>query len=382
MMNGGVRRADGDLQPLPGIDGAEEEDGIDVELRPLTSAEVDPGGAEDSSNRKRLVAPPRCLKPLALCLMWSGIAVVIVWYLISIMPVEAVRAVQVASQKGFRVGVAGAAAMSVQVVMFMWMRTIINYQYRYGGGTAHVFMLLWREGGVFRLYQGLLLALIQAPLARFGDTAANEGAQSLLNASALTRDLPIGIKSMFCSFAAGLFRIVTMPVDTVKVKLQVEGPHAVRTLMGRVLTHGPGCLFHGWLANQVAAMAGHYPWFATRNYMRGVLDARRWGVYRDIAVGLCASLVSDVASNSARVLKTNIQTSDRPMTYSEAVAQVVRKDGVSGIFLRGLSAKILASAAQSVVFNVAWEEFQRMQLAGGGAGAAMHPVLRTGAPVA
>eukprot|EP00283_Hemiselmis_rufescens_P021552 CAMPEP_0173461342 /NCGR_PEP_ID=MMETSP1357-20121228/64793_1 /TAXON_ID=77926 /ORGANISM="Hemiselmis rufescens, Strain PCC563" /LENGTH=249 /DNA_ID=CAMNT_0014428985 /DNA_START=63 /DNA_END=812 /DNA_ORIENTATION=+ len=240
---------------------------------------------------------------------------------------------------------------------------------------VHVFTTLWREGGVFRLYKGVLLSLFQAPLSRFGDTAMNEGMQSLLGASAVTRDLPMGIKSVFCAFAAGLFRIVIMPVDTVKVKLQVEGSRAVAALLAKVMAHGPGCLFDGWLANQVAAMVSHYPWFATRNYMRSVMDASWWGVYRDVVIGVVASLASDVASNSARVLKTHMQTSDRPISYREVVANVVRADGLGGLFFRGLRVKMVASAVQSVVFNVVWEQFQRLQLAGGGVGVAVHPVV-------
>ena len=40
-----------------------------------------------------------------------------------------------ASQKAFRGGVAGFAAGVIQVGSFMWMRTTMNYQYRYGTGT-------------------------------------------------------------------------------------------------------------------------------------------------------------------------------------------------------------------------------------------------------
>ena len=33
----------------------------------------------------------------------------------------------------FRAGIVGSSAMVVQVFSLMWLRTIINYQYRYGG---------------------------------------------------------------------------------------------------------------------------------------------------------------------------------------------------------------------------------------------------------
>jgi len=34
----------------------------------------------------------------------------------------------------------------------------------------------------------------------------------------VTQDLPVGVKTVAASAAAGLFRIVLMPVDTVKVR--------------------------------------------------------------------------------------------------------------------------------------------------------------------
>ena len=61
----------------------------------------------------------------------------------------------------------------------MWLRTAVNYQYRFGGTTQDALSTLYREGGIRRLYQGLQLAIIQGPLSRFGDTAANTLASSI-----------------------------------------------------------------------------------------------------------------------------------------------------------------------------------------------------------
>ena len=62
----------------------------------------------------------------------------------------------------------------LQVGTLMWMRTTMNYQYRHGTTTAVALRTLWKQGGVRRLYRGVGPALLQGPLARFGDTAANE----------------------------------------------------------------------------------------------------------------------------------------------------------------------------------------------------------------
>ena len=81
-------------------------------------------------------------------------------------------------------GIPGAIAMVLQVLLLMWLRTTVNYQMVKGMGTLAAMRHLYAEGGVPRFYQGLWIALLSAPLARFGDTAANEGALALLEASA------------------------------------------------------------------------------------------------------------------------------------------------------------------------------------------------------
>jgi len=68
-------------------------------------------------------------------------------------------------------GKSGAAAGVLQVISLMWLRTTMNYQYRYGGSTTEVLKRLYGEGGVGRFYRGLGFALIQQPLSRFGNSS-------------------------------------------------------------------------------------------------------------------------------------------------------------------------------------------------------------------
>lgn len=80
-------------------------------------------------------------------------------------------------------GIAGAGAMAVNVCTLMWMRTTVNFQYRYGMGTFEAMQHLYNEGGrglggIRRFYQGVGPALFQGPLSRFGDTAANAGSET------------------------------------------------------------------------------------------------------------------------------------------------------------------------------------------------------------
>merc|ERR1719491_997546 len=97
-----------------------------------------------------------------------------------------------ASRTALLSGIAGMAAQGINVLALMWMRTIMNYQYRYGGTTTETIKKLWAEGGVPRFYRGLAPGLIQAPVSRFGDTAANDGALAALEYT----EIPTAMKTM------------------------------------------------------------------------------------------------------------------------------------------------------------------------------------------
>ena len=63
----------------------------------------------------------------------------------------------------------------------MWLRTTMNYQYANGTSTLTALRTLYKDGGIPRFYKGLAPALIQGPLSRFGDTAANAGVLAVLS---------------------------------------------------------------------------------------------------------------------------------------------------------------------------------------------------------
>jgi len=110
----------------------------------------------------------------------------------------------------------------------------MNYQYRYGATTTEAIKTLYADGGCSRYYQGLSAALIQGPLARFGDTAANAGILALLESNPFMKKLPSAIKTIFASLCAAGFRIILTPIDTVKTTLQTEGKPGLKLLRNRV----------------------------------------------------------------------------------------------------------------------------------------------------
>lgn len=263
--------------------------------------------------------------------------------------------VATAAKRALGGGVAGAIAMGAQVTSLMWMRTVMNYQYRHGSDMTSAFKSLYREGGLLRFYRGYWAAIAQAPLARFGDTAANTGALALLDSFESTRKLDVASKTAVASVSAGLFRILLMPIDSVKTSMQVQG--GMKPLLDKIRTSGPTVLWHGSLAASGATMIGHFPWFATFNLLnekipRGRTTLERLG--RSAVIGFTASVVSDTISNSARVVKTVRQTYETPISYWKTVQVVVEKDGVMGLMGRGLKTRLLANGMQGLLFTVLW----------------------------
>jgi len=236
----------------------------------------------------------------------------------------------------------------------------MNYQYRYGTTTTEAIKSLYKDGGLRRFYRGVGPALLQGPLSRFGDTAANAGILALLDSNESTKDLPVAAKTMCASLAASLWRINLMPIDTLKTSLQVNGKDGLKLLASKYKQNGLGIFYHGTLGTFTATYVGHFPWFFTYNYLDNVLPKQDTTVKkftRNAIIGFSASAVSDTVSNSIRVLKTTRQTYDKPISYLDAGKEVIKKDGISGLFGRGLKTRLIANGLQGMMFTVLWKSF-------------------------
>lgn len=298
--------------------------------------------------------------------------------------VEAI--LQKSAKRALGGGKAGASAAVVQVLSLMWLRTAMNYQYRYGGDLTSSLKTLYSDGGIGRLYQGLPFALVQGPLTRFGDTAANVGILALLDSIPETQALPLPIRTAAGSITAGLWRIFLMPVDTSKTAMQVEGKSGLENLFERVTSEGPAPLYQGSLASAAATAAGHFPWYLTYNSLNEYLPMASkeevlLTLLRSAFLGLSASCVSDCVSNSLRVIKTTKQTAGlgrkasgatgrevrsdandaKEISYQEALQLIMETDGIQGLFFRGLQTRLLTNAIQGAVFSVLWKYFQTVQ---------------------
>ena len=80
---------------------------------------------------------------------------------------------------------------------------------------------------------------------------------------------------------------------------------------------------------------------------------------KQAGIDLCASIVSDVSSNSIRVVKTIKQTSLNRLSYTEIVKNTIKNDSLNGLFFRGLKTRIIANGVQSALFTITWKYIEK-----------------------
>mmetsp|Transcript_3644 Transcript_3644/g.9555 ORF Transcript_3644/g.9555 Transcript_3644/m.9555 type:complete len:356 (+) Transcript_3644:371-1438(+) len=273
-------------------------------------------------------------------------------------------------------GASGSIAMFLQVPLLMWLRTIVNYQYRYGVDASTAVRTLYAEGGIRRFYRGAFVALLSGPVARFGDTASNEGVRELFsNSNSNSKHhqrrgrVPVWAVTLAASVVASLWRVAITPLDTLKTTLQVGSADGWHLLRRKTAEHGIGVLWDGALGNSLATLAGHYPWWVVHNFLDARLPsprrrssndddddqrARILLLLRRALIGFCSSVVSDCVSNGIRVIKTYQQTAPEPITYEKAVSELLAANGL--LFLvRGLRLKILSNGLSGILFAVLWK---------------------------
>ena len=209
---------------------------------------------ENSSVTALIVRPSRSRRPLLIFFGFLTLLVILqgIFSLRSSAPVRTRKlpgslseTMAMAGKKALGGGLSGAVAGVAQVLTLMWLRTTMNYQYRYGSSMRATMRTLYGQGGVARFYQGLPYALLGTPLARFGDTAANTGVLALLAATALGASWPLWLRTAIASGTAALWRMLITPLDTIKTTLQVEGKQAYALLLRKAQRNGVAELWAG-----------------------------------------------------------------------------------------------------------------------------------------
>lgn len=256
-------------------------------------------------------------------------------------------------------GLAGMAAAFLQVLCLMWVRTAMSHQYYHGDSFANSVRSLWAEGGFPRFYQGIGFALLQAPMARFGDTFAQSIVVIIMGMPGHTMH----------GFGAGLivatigacWRFCVAPLDTLKTTSQVHGASSGKIFARRIREGGMLEFWSGASAMFLVVWVGSVPWWAVYNTVMEHWPAPHTAtlhMVRNGLAGMLAGMVSDLSTNWLRVLKVKRQAAEEGSIGTEGyfadAKDVISKDGIMGLFFRGMFVRMLAGAVQGAFFSVMW----------------------------
>jgi hypothetical protein len=123
------------------------------------------------------------------------------------------------------------------------------------------------------------------------------------------------------------------------------------------------CRPTNWRTHKITLVASPLLFLCYRFFTYNTLSESAWlaarlpsQLLRNAGIGLLASIISDTFVNALRVVKTTKQSigTKRDLTYTETIKMILAADGWKGLFGRGLRARILANALQSIVFTVIW----------------------------
>ena len=68
-----------------------------------------------------------------------------------------------------------------------------------------------------------------------------------------------------------------------------------------------------------------------------------------------SSSISDICSNSLRVIKTNRQTAHNNLSYGQLIKNIVNNDSIFSLFTRGLKTKIITNGIQGMMFTIMFD---------------------------
>ena len=241
----------------------------------------------------------------------------------------------------------------IQVSSLLWLRTINNYQYKYGTPLIDTFKLLYKNGGFIRFYRGYVPSMFVASSCKFGE----------LNAYYYSKEMNLSkLESLFLiSSVSSIVKLSIIPVDTLDVFLQVEGKKGINILYNKIRTHGIKVLYYGvnpWILNNFIST---FTWYGVHNYLDNKFkhnETINFNIKNGL-IGLSASLVSDILTNPLRILKINKQSHFENVSYISSIKKIIKKNGISEFILRGLKTRMLIHGIQNVFFTITWKNLEK-----------------------
>lgn len=239
------------------------------------------------------------------------------------------------------------SASFINTSLFLWLNTITQHQYKNGNNFKNTVAILYKNGGIPRFYNGFIPTVINTSCNRFLDYLTHETIQV---DNLFTKVFVGGI-------LASALKIVITPLETYKVMNQIHGNKAFKLLKLRTKNNGIKSLWKG--SNDIALtnFVEHIGWFNTYEYLDRKLPKDMNVILRSGFLGLTSSVTTDVLSNHLKIVKTMKQTTN--LNYNQIINEIIKKNGVQGLFLRGLSTKLMTNSLYGITFSLLYANLKK-----------------------
>jgi hypothetical protein len=224
--------------------------------------------------------------------------------------------------------------------LFLWLNTITQHQYKNGKNFKMTVNELYKNGGISRFYNGFIPTVINTSCNRFIDYLTHE----------MTQVDDLLSKVFIGGVFASVFKIFIAPLETYKIMNQIHGKKAVKLIKLRIKNNGIKSLWKGSGDIALSNFVEHVGWFNTYEYFDRNLPKDMNIILRSGFLGLSSSVTTDIMSNHLKIIKTMKQTTD--LCYNDIVREIIRKNGVHGLFFRGLGTKLMTNSLYGITFSL------------------------------
>ncbi|KAK9822412.1 hypothetical protein WJX74_003136 [Apatococcus lobatus] len=184
---------------------------------------------------------------------------------------------------------------------------------------------------------------------------------------------PLAAELLTSGLSVSAANIVTLPMDVLKVRLQLQTAHLAGRSSGLVMTgmhivrsEGLTGLYRG--LNPAVARGLFYGGVRLGCYtpIKGLLgaDPEKTSLLRNIAAGSWSGAMAAAASNPMDLVKTQLQAQDSPFrSTSQVLKHVIKTDGVAGLWngtTPSMTRAAVLTAAQCATYDEVKQAWMRL----------------------
>lgn len=240
-------------------------------------------------------------------------------------------------------------AVLLQQTSTYWIKTIVKNQYVYGNGIFNSYKNLLNSKEYFRFYSGYIPNMIKVLIGRNSDL--------LFHKYYSNQNFNKEKTAILSGISSSIFKIITMPFDTVSNLYQIHGNKA-KDIIIKQHRNERFFYFRGTIAYMSITSLGSSSWLYTYSKLNDISLPYN-NIVNNAIIGCSASLVSDLVVNPIRILKTYKQSNEKYISYKDIFFKVIKNDNnLFKSYFRGFFLRTGLNSVNSGIFVVLWKHIE------------------------